>query len=156
MHGVLLGKTVRPDWITHGIPVNTKLDSFQVRMPTELQTSSLILKSLACDGQFLYLFTSKGLFKIGSGYGGTLKGHISIWKPDFYPNDNGTLVFCNGNLYLKLCGRRGGEFLVVERSNLLISGAVALHSRDATASVVFSDGEYLGTISPAKDVSYYM
>ncbi|CAH0546546.1 unnamed protein product [Brassicogethes aeneus] len=151
VHGVLLGKTQRPDWITHGIPVNTKLDSFQVRLPQELQTYSLVLNSLACDGQYLYLFTSKGLFKIGSGYGSTLKGHIYVWKPDFYPNDNGTLVFCSGNLYLKLCGRRGGEFLIVERNNLLISGSVPLHSRDATASVVFSDGEYLGTISPAKD-----
>lgn len=41
---------------------------------------------------------------------------------------------------------------MVEKQSLLISGSVPLHSRDATASVVFSDGEYLGTISPARDV----
>lgn len=54
---------------------------------------------------------------------------------------------------MKLCGRRGGEFLLVEKQSLLISGSVPLHSRDATASIVFSDGEFLGTISPARDVS---
>lgn len=44
------------------------------------------------------------------------------------------------------------EFLTVERNDLLISGSVPLHSRDAASAVVFSDGEYLGTISPSKDV----
>lgn len=50
-----------------------------------------------------------------------------------------------------MCGRRGGEFLIVERSNLLICGSVPLHNRDSSATVVFSDGDYLGVISTAKD-----
>ncbi|KAJ8975749.1 hypothetical protein NQ317_015371, partial [Molorchus minor] len=151
VHGVLLGKIIRPDWITHGVPSNSIIDHFVVRLPAEIHNVQLKLKSLACDGQYLYLFTSKGLLKIGSGYGGTLKGHIVMWKPDFYPNDSGNLVFCAENLYLKLCGRRGGEFLVVDRTNLLISGAVPLHNRDASTSVVFSDGDHLGIISSAKE-----
>lgn len=53
---------------------------------------------------------------------------------------------------MKLCGRRGGELLVVDRTNLLICGSVPLHPRDAAASVIFSDGDFLGTISSAKDV----
>ncbi|CAG9838820.1 unnamed protein product [Diabrotica balteata] len=151
VHGVLLGKTIRPDWITHGVPNVAKINSFHVKFPSELNTSQIKVKSLAYDGQYLYLFTSKGLLKVGSGYGGTLKGYVVLWKPDFYPNESGSLVFCNGNLYLKLIGRRGGEFLIVERSNLLISGSVPLHNRDSSATVVFSDGDYLGVISPAKD-----
>lgn len=94
VHGVLLGKLARPDWITHGVPHNSEIDFFQVRMPTEIQNTVIALKSLASDGQYLYLFTARGLFKIGSGYGSTVKGHVYIWKPDFYPNDKGTLVFC--------------------------------------------------------------
>ncbi|KAF5304147.1 hypothetical protein FQA39_LY01932 [Lamprigera yunnana] len=151
IHGILLGKIMRPDWITHGVPMNSKIDNFQVRMPSDIQTAPLTIKSMTTDGQFLYLFSSRGLFKIGSGYGGTLKGHVYLWKSDFYPNDKGTIVYCDGNLYLKLIGRRGGEFLIVERQGLLISGALSLHSRDAATSVVFSDGELLGTISPTKD-----
>ncbi|KAK9891452.1 hypothetical protein WA026_014685 [Henosepilachna vigintioctopunctata] len=151
VHGVLHGKIQRPDWITHGIPASSKTNSFFLQTMNEIQNMQLNPKSLAMDGLYLYLFTSKGLFKIGSGYGGTLKGHVYLWKPDFYPNDNGSLVFCAGKLYLKLCGRRGVEFLIVERTDLLISAAVPLHSRDAVSSVVFSDGDCLGTISPAKD-----
>ncbi|KAJ8932268.1 hypothetical protein NQ318_009222, partial [Aromia moschata] len=184
VHGVLLGKCLRPDWMTHGVPSNSVIDQFSVKLPSELLNVQLSLKSLASDGQFLYLFTSKGLLKIGTGYGGTLKGHVVIWKPDFYPNDNGSLVFCagvgwswnitfgaqstvrrvfcqlrepsrtepeRGNLFLKLYGRRGGEVLVVDRTNLLISGSVPLHNRDISSSVIFSDGDYLGIISSAKE-----
>ncbi|XP_074033015.1 MYC binding protein highwire isoform X2 [Leptinotarsa decemlineata] len=151
LHGILLGKIIRPAWITHGVPIKSKIDYFSVKLPNELHKQQMKMKSLACDGQYLYLFTSRGLLKIGSGYGGTIKGHVVAWKPEFYPNDNGSLVFCDGNLYLKLCGRRGCEFLVVERSNLLISASVPLHNRDSSATVVFSDGDYLGVISPAKD-----
>nr|CAH7734761.1 unnamed protein product [Callosobruchus chinensis] len=151
VHGVLLGKVVRPDWITHGVPATSKIESFHLNLPHDLQNVNLKVKALACDGQYLYLFTSKGLLKVGSGYGGTVKGHVVIWKQDFYPNDSGSLVYCDGNLYLKLCGRRGCELLIVERTNLLISGSVPLHNRDVSSTVVFSDGEYLGVISPAKD-----
>lgn len=42
--------------------------------------------------------------------------------------------------------------MIVEKQTLLISGAIPLHTRDAAASIIFSDGEYLGTISPARDV----
>lgn len=94
VQSVLLGKVMRPDWISHGIPNTTKMETFQVRMPTDIQNTVLTVKSMVSDGQYLYLFTSRGLFKIGSGYGGTLKGHVYVWKPDFYPNDKGSLVYC--------------------------------------------------------------
>lgn len=104
VHGVLLGKVVRPEWITHGVPHKSLIETFQIRMPVEIQNIVLTVKSLTCDGQYLYLFTSKGLFKIGSGYGGTLKGHVYIWKPDFYPNDKGFLLYssvsANGRHFL--------------------------------------------------------
>lgn len=32
VHGVLLGKVVRPDWITHGVPKNSRVDTFHVKM----------------------------------------------------------------------------------------------------------------------------
>lgn len=103
VQGVLLGRLSRPEWFTHGVPINSKIQVFQARMPTEIQNTSLAVKSMASDGQFLYLFTAKGLFKIGSGYGGTVKGHVYIWKPDFYPNDKGTLVYCSVCCFFLYC-----------------------------------------------------
>lgn len=101
VHGILLGKIIRPDWLTHGVPGTSLIDSFQLKFPNELSNLSMKLKSLASNGEYLYLFTSKGLFKIGSGYGGTIKGHVTAWKPDFYPNDNGILLFCEVSLFNK-------------------------------------------------------
>lgn len=95
VQGVLLGRMGRPDWFTNGVPFNSKIQSFQAKIPAEIQNTSLTVKSMASDGQFLYMFTSNGLFKVGSGYGGTVKGHVYMWKADFYPNDKGTLVSCS-------------------------------------------------------------
>lgn len=61
----------------------------------DMHTASLGAKSLASDGQFLYLYTSKGLFKIGSGYGGTIKGHVYLHKADFHVDDKGWLGYAN-------------------------------------------------------------
>lgn len=33
VHGVLLGKVIRPDWITHGVPKTAKLTSFKLKLP---------------------------------------------------------------------------------------------------------------------------
>jgi hypothetical protein len=39
--------------------------------------------ALASDGQYLYLFDNGALYKLGSGYGGTIKGHLYAQKSDF-------------------------------------------------------------------------
>ncbi|XP_018571542.1 E3 ubiquitin-protein ligase MYCBP2-like [Anoplophora glabripennis] len=154
VYGVLLEKNIRPDWITHGVLDNSVIDSFCLKLPNELSGKQIIMKALACDGCYFYLFSSKGLFKIGSGFGGTIKGHIMLWKPDFYPNDNGVLVHCGGKIYLKLSGRHNGEILTVDKNSLLVTGSILLHNKDASSSIIFSDGDYLGIISPGKDDSF--
>lgn len=61
----------------------------------DMYNASLSAKSLASDGQFLYLYTSRGLLKIGSGYGGTIKGHVYLHKADFHFDDRGWLGYAN-------------------------------------------------------------
>ncbi|KAJ9574765.1 hypothetical protein L9F63_008079, partial [Diploptera punctata] len=151
VHGVLLGKVVRPDWITHGVPKNSRIDSFRVKMSTEMHNASVRAKSLASDGQFLYLYTSKGLLKVGSGYGGTIKGHIYLHKADFHVDEKGWLDFDHGLLYFKNSSKKGCELLAVERETFKVSEVVNLEAKDWTACVMFSDGESLGMITSAKD-----
>lgn len=115
VQGVLLGRLSRPDWFTHGVPVNSKIQTFQARITIDVQNAPLAVKSMASDGQFLYLFTNRGLFKIGSGYGGTVKGHVYVWKPDFYPNDKGTLVYCSVRILLILCKNCHFNFMNIYR-----------------------------------------
>ncbi|EEC16126.1 highwire, putative, partial [Ixodes scapularis] len=69
VQAVLLGKTQRPDWLTHGIPKTARCGVFQLQLP---KTSSGQC-SVASDGKYLYLFRQGTLHKLGSGFGGTVK-----------------------------------------------------------------------------------
>lgn len=127
VHGVLLGKIARPDWLTHGVPLAAQIDTFVVKMSKgkwflpynltvdvlshrkqrlSIQFASFVVlpdvlggallpRSMASDGEFLYLYTSKGLLKIGSGYRNTMKGLIYQHAIDFFPDDKGWLGYAN-------------------------------------------------------------
>ena len=44
VHGVLLGKVVRPDWITHGVPRSSQSTAFRLRLPpgTNFKTCAIL------------------------------------------------------------------------------------------------------------------
>lgn len=50
---------------------------------------------MSSDGKYLYIHTSSGLFKIGSGYGGTLRGHVYAHNMDYFPEKTGWLGYAN-------------------------------------------------------------
>jgi E3 ubiquitin-protein ligase MYCBP2 len=75
-----------------------------------MHNASLNARSLASDGQFLYLYTSKGLFKIGSGFGGTIKGHVYLHKADFHVDDRGWLGYANVRNSHLCCSLPGNIF----------------------------------------------
>ena len=69
-----MGKTVIPDWLSHGIKEKARTDV--IHMPTLQTTADNKHKSstsVASDGRHLYIHNTAGLFKVGSGYGGTIK-----------------------------------------------------------------------------------
>ena len=37
-----------------------------------------IPSAISCDGQYLYILNSSGLFKVGSGYGSTIKVQFNL------------------------------------------------------------------------------
>lgn len=56
---------------------------------------SKVESTMTCDGHYLYLHNAHGLYKVGSGFGGTIKGHVYIHRPDFYPRQRGWLGFAH-------------------------------------------------------------
>lgn len=98
VHSVLLGKLARPDWITHGVPKSSKINMATLKLPNEMSNVVLNGRSFVSDGKYLYLHTSRGLLKIGSGHGGTIWGHLYAHKTDFYPTETGWLGFANVGL----------------------------------------------------------
>lgn len=101
VHAVLLGKLVRPDWITYGVPKCSKIYTSTLKLSSEMNNMVLNERSFVSDGKYLYLHTTRGLLKIGSGHGGTIWGHTYIHKADFYPTETGWLGYANvGFVYL--------------------------------------------------------
>lgn len=46
---------------------------------------------MASDGQYLYILTKRGLFKLGSGYGGTLMGYVYSQNTEYFTDKFGWL-----------------------------------------------------------------
>lgn len=110
VHAVLLGKLARPDWITHGVPKNSKIYSTTLTLPTEINNLVLNGRSFVSDGKYLYLHTNCGLFKIGNGHGGTIWGHVYVHKPDFYPSEIGWIGYANVSFIIDNYFRRKNLF----------------------------------------------
>ncbi|XP_012285925.1 E3 ubiquitin-protein ligase MYCBP2 [Orussus abietinus] len=154
VHAVLLGKLARPDWITHGVPKSSKIYTSTLKLPNEMNSVVLNGKSFASDGKYLYLHTSRGLLKIGSGHGGTIWGHLYAHKADFFPTETGWLGYANSSLYFKCAPRKQCELLILDAESLALMGIAVLEGRDWPSSVMFSDGENLGMITAGKDEGF--
>jgi hypothetical protein len=59
-----------------------------------LTGKDLIENSIACDGPFIFLLSSCGLYKIGSGLGSTVSGRLYASNKKNVPK-KGTLLFFN-------------------------------------------------------------
>ena len=77
---VMLGKLDHPSFMSQGLMTSSLLDTFEVKFRKQPE----VVHSLTSDGSYLYFQTSEGLFKVGSGYGGTIKGHVYCYNKDFY------------------------------------------------------------------------
>ena len=101
---VMLGRTDHPDFMTHGVNADSLTDAFPIRFYSQgdprNEAQSPNIHAIASDGTYLYLQTSSGLFKVGSGYNGTIKGHTYTGNPEFC-SDAGWLGHVSGQLYFR-------------------------------------------------------
>lgn len=94
---MILGPPARNQWLNFGVPHQSLVMSFPVDLPAQVISGAgeLVVRSLVSDGCFLYVFSSKGLLKIGSGYGSSIRQHVYMHKPDFFAGDrHGWLGHC--------------------------------------------------------------
>lgn len=76
VQALVLGTTNFSLWITHGVPKTSIYDKFPVKFQRDI-----IAYSMCSDGVFLYIYCSKGLYKLGTGYTNTTKGCIYRYNP---------------------------------------------------------------------------
>ncbi|KAI5729573.1 hypothetical protein M8J76_004011 [Diaphorina citri] len=152
VQSVVLEKLIAPDFISHGVPKSSKLMTFSFA-PKELlkRTKSLKVYSMTCDGAHLYLHTSEGLFKLGSGYGGTIKSYIYLYKYDFFNDFPGWLGFAQGNLYFRnSLDMNKVDLICLDKTTFNVHCVLRL-PKHVAHGVMFSDFEQLGVITSGKD-----
>ena len=97
--------------MSQGLLNSSLLDSFEIKFKNNQRPE--VIHSLTSDGSYLYMQSSQGLYKVGSGYGGTVKGHIYNSNADFYDKP-GWLGYAHGALYFKI----GNEFNKINSEDL--------------------------------------
>jgi len=95
--------------------------------------------SMAADGKYLYLLTTGGLFKIGTGYGLSKSGTSYSQNSSVKAVDNETmLTVCAGSLYMKR--QHSTRLLVFDCDTLNHIGEILLPATVAHNGVLCSDG----------------
>ncbi|XP_061382096.1 E3 ubiquitin-protein ligase MYCBP2 isoform X5 [Danaus plexippus] len=151
VHSAILGPPSRNLWLNFGVPHKSLVTSFPVDLPPQLTgTGELVVRSLVSDGCYLYVFTSKGLLKIGSGYGSSIRQHVYQYKPDFFASDrHGWLGYCKNKLYVRI-GRKKNEVFEVDKETLEVRSVLRLEAGQPAPvepkSAVFTDGHQLGLV----------
>ena len=127
--------------MSHGVPVSCLVDTFPIMSSTATRPQYY---SLASDGHYLYLHTSAGLYKVGSGFSGTMKGHVYKHKSDFFPDKAGWLGFAGSCLYFKTGDQARFELLVVDRDTLETQKTVGFSERFPAPHLLLTDEHQVG------------
>ena len=113
----------------------------------------MTVHAMAGDGQFIYLNTDLGMLKVGSGYGGTVRGHVYKHKPDFRQRADWMGVIAE-KLYFKAeeaSATSASSSLTLKSVNveeLAFNEDEVINIEDVSNSfALFTDGLELGLIS---------
>ncbi|VVC90679.1 unnamed protein product, partial [Leptidea sinapis] len=152
----VLGAPSRYFWLDYGVPHQCLVNSFPVDLPPQLLSGSqeLVIRSFVSDGSYLFIFTSKGLVKIGSGYGNTIRQHVYLYKPDFYASDrHGWIGIWKDNLYVRI-GRKKTDIYEIDKNTFQVKSIIHLNAGTPipteSKSAVFTDGNNLGLVTLTK------
>lgn len=76
---MLVGKIQIQDWFGNGIKRAALMNKWVLKEVNIDEDERCLLQT---DGSFLYLLCKDGLYKVGSGYSGTVRVRIPFYLPD--------------------------------------------------------------------------
>ncbi|KAL3880398.1 hypothetical protein ACJMK2_032642, partial [Sinanodonta woodiana] len=153
VQAVLLGKTQLPDWFSQGVKESSQLFSFKLDcLPLGSDDSSAT--ALSSDGKYLYVLNKTGLYKVGSGYSGTVKGHIYSHRKDFPANRNVWLAYAGGKLLCLSDNNTSPSLCAINNETLEMEQTYDFDGHWVGPCAMFCDGENIGQITAAKDDSF--
>ncbi|KAK7473507.1 hypothetical protein BaRGS_00035260, partial [Batillaria attramentaria] len=154
VQAILLGRAQLPDWFSCGVRTQCQTTAFSLPSAAGSAEDTVDNCAIASDGSYLYVLNKKGLLKVGSGYGGTIKGSIVSHKENFQSSKNPWLAFAGGKLICRLDKPAASDLVQVDSSSLELSSACSLDGHGVGPSILFSDGDNIGQIAPAREDSF--
>ncbi|EDL00496.1 pam, highwire, rpm 1, isoform CRA_a [Mus musculus] len=127
VQAVLVGKIQVQDWFSNGIKKAALMHKWPLKEVSVDEDDQCLLQN---DGFFLYLLCKDGLYKIGSGYSGTVRGY---------------LLYRDLNNHSMTAIRISPETLEQDGTVLLPD----CHTEGQ--NILFTDGEYINQIAASRD-----
>ncbi|XP_050828378.1 E3 ubiquitin-protein ligase MYCBP2 isoform X15 [Serinus canaria] len=151
VQAVLVGKIQIQDWFSNGIKKAALMHKWPLKEISVDEDDQCLLQS---DGFFLYLLCKDGLYKIGSGYSGTVRGHIynSTSRIKNRKEKKSWLGYAQGYLLYRDANNHSMTAIRINPETLEQDGTVALpdcHSEGQ--NILFTDGEYINQIAASRD-----
>ncbi|XP_069061337.1 E3 ubiquitin-protein ligase MYCBP2 isoform X2 [Pleurodeles waltl] len=151
VQAVLVGKIQIQDWFSNGIKKAALMQKWALKDIPVDEDDQCLLQS---DGFFLYLLCKDGLYKIGSGYSGTVKGHIynSTSRIKSRRDKKSWLGYAQGYLLYRDVNNHSTTALRINPETLEQEGIVTFPDCQTEGqNILFTDGEYINQIAASRD-----
>ncbi|XP_061486034.1 E3 ubiquitin-protein ligase MYCBP2 isoform X14 [Rhineura floridana] len=151
VQAVLVGKIQIQDWFSNGIKKAALMHKWSLKEISVDEDDQCLLQS---DGYFLYLLCKDGLYKIGSGYSGTVRGHIynSTSRIKNRREKKSWLGYAQGYLLYRDVNNHSMTAIRINPESLEQDGTVTLPDCQTEGqNILFTDGEYINQIAASRD-----
>uniref|UniRef100_A0A4W4EYU3 E3 ubiquitin-protein ligase MYCBP2 n=1 Tax=Electrophorus electricus TaxID=8005 RepID=A0A4W4EYU3_ELEEL len=147
VQAVLVGKIQIQDWFGNGIKRAALMNKWLLK---EVNTDTDERCLLQTDGSFLYLLCKDGLYKVGSGYSGTVRGHVynSTSRIRNRKEKRSWLGFAQGSLLYRDMNSHSMSAIKINPETLEQEGSITMPDGQ---NIIFTDGEYVNQIAASKD-----
>ncbi|XP_036396027.1 E3 ubiquitin-protein ligase MYCBP2 isoform X6 [Megalops cyprinoides] len=151
VQAVLVGKIQIQEWFGNGIKRAALMNKWVLKEVTIDEDERCLLQT---DGSFLYLLCKDGLYKVGSGYSGTVRGHVynSTSRIRNRKEKRSWLGFAQGCLLYRDMNSHSMTAIKINPETLEQEGTITMPGGQADGqNIVFTDGEYINQIAACKD-----
>ncbi|XP_067299420.1 E3 ubiquitin-protein ligase MYCBP2 isoform X17 [Pseudorasbora parva] len=151
VQAVLVGKIQIQDWFGNGIKRAALMNKWVLKEVNIDEDERCLLQT---DGSFLYLLCKDGLYKVGSGYSGTVRGHVynSTSRIRNREEKRSWLGFAQGCLLYRDMNSHSMAAIKINPETLEQEGTITMPGLQADGqNIVFTDGEFINQIAACKD-----
>ncbi|KPP60387.1 hypothetical protein Z043_121621, partial [Scleropages formosus] len=152
VQAVLAGRVQVPDWFSSGVKRTALLSKWVVTGVSVEDDERCLIQT---DGSFLYLLCKDGLYKVGSGYSGTVQGHVYNATSRIRNRDGKTswLGFAQGSLFYRELKSQSVPAVRINPETLDVEGNVVLPGAQDD-SILFTDGKCINQIAACRDEGF--